>query len=182
MNLTGPLTAGAAGDWVPAVPNALFNGLNPKPVRGSDLMVLRFLSPDSAQVNGFTNGASGVIRVAASEWNALIRDTPTQGAEAALAALAHTPPEQVPALVAFLARIAASATSIPRPLLPNEVPGLTRRAKPSDPIRLTEAQRREAHRRYRSGDRSPGVVLGEREYQRLSKRARTIRARTEAVA
>lgn len=79
LNLTGPLTAGAAGDWVPAVPNALFNGLNPVPVRGSDLLVLRFLSPDSAQVNGFTNGASGVIRVAASEWNALIRDTPTAG-------------------------------------------------------------------------------------------------------
>ncbi|WP_242691280.1 PilW family protein [Lysobacter enzymogenes] len=79
LNLSAAPVVGNAGDWVPAVPNELFNRLNPKPVRGSDLMVLRFLSADSAQVNGFTTGAAGVIRVAATEWAALIRDTPTAG-------------------------------------------------------------------------------------------------------
>lgn len=107
----------------------------------------------------------------------LVRATPELGAEAALSALAHTPPEQIPALVAMLARIAAGSTCIPRGVLPESVPNLARRARPDDPILLTEAQRREAHRRYRTGDRTPAVVLGEREYQRLSKRMRTMRDR-----
>lgn len=100
----------------------------------------------------------------------LIRVVPDRGAEAAIDALRKTPSAQVPALVALLARHAASVTAPPStPYLPTDFV-LTGRARPGQPPILTEAQRREAHRRYRGGDRSPGVVLGEREYQKLRKR------------
>ena len=109
---------------------------------------------------------SGTIKAA----KALIRLTPERGAEAAIAILPTIPDEQIPALVALLARHAASVTAPPAvPDLPQDFV-LTGRARPGQPPRLTEAQRREAHRRYRGGDRSPGVVMGEREYQKLRKR------------
>lgn len=100
----------------------------------------------------------------------LIRLTPERGAEIAVDILPKIPAEQIPALVALLARHAASVTAPPAvPDLPQDFV-LTGRAKQGQPPILTEAQRREAHRRYRGGDRSPGVVLGEREYQKLRKR------------
>lgn len=100
----------------------------------------------------------------------LVRSIPERGAEAALHALAHVPDEQVPALVALLARQAACTVQIHRPSLPAVMP--SGRVAPGTPPVLTEAQRREAHRRYRAGERAPHVVAGEREYQRMSRRAR----------
>lgn len=51
----------------------------------------------------------------------LIRATPEHGAEAAITALRGTPPEQIPALVALLARHAASVTAPPTVAdLPND--------------------------------------------------------------
>ena len=105
----------------------------------------------------------------------LIRLTPERGAEATTAVLRHVPANQVPALVALLARHAAATSAPPSvPDLPSDFV-VTKRAPQGAPPILTEAQRREAHRRYKLGDRSAGVVLGEREYQKLSKRARAKR-------
>lgn len=43
-------TVGVAADWSPTLPNALANGLSPKPLKGSDIVVLRFLSEEQAPV------------------------------------------------------------------------------------------------------------------------------------
>lgn len=67
---------GAAGDWVPAVPAAFFASLNPVPIRGSDLLVLRFLSPESAGVTSFTTGNAATINVARAQWDSLTTATP----------------------------------------------------------------------------------------------------------
>lgn len=106
----------------------------------------------------------------------LIRATPELGAEAALSALAHVPAEQVPALVALLARHAAGAICIPAATLPAEVVDINRRVRPGTPPVFSEAQRREAHRRYRTGERTPPVVAGEREYQRMRQRVKRVSA------
>ena len=50
--------AGAAGDWSPALPAEL-SGLSP--IAGSDIVVLRYLSPEQAQVTGLAMGASSTI-------------------------------------------------------------------------------------------------------------------------
>lgn len=107
----------------------------------------------------------------------LIRATPAHGAEATVKALARTPHDQIPALVALLARHAAAAICVPPAAsLPTEVVDITRRAKNGAPIQFTEAQRREAHRRYRGGDRTPPVIAGEREYQRMRARVKRMPA------
>ncbi|MBX9403990.1 PilW family protein [Lysobacter sp. BMK333-48F3] len=81
LNLTAGPTNGAAGDWVPALPDALFNALNPAPIRGSDVLVLRVLSPESAEVTGFTTGNPATIRVnpAETQWGSLTRAVATPG-------------------------------------------------------------------------------------------------------
>lgn len=53
--------------------------------------------------------------------------------------------------------------------------------RPPLPLRLTEEQRRECHRLYRRGDRTPEVEEGEREYQRVNQRARRARAPRRAA-
>lgn len=75
LNLTTGLVEGVVGDWVPALPPALFNGLSPKPVRGSDILVLRFLSPESAEVTGFVTGNPATITVNATQWPILKQAT-----------------------------------------------------------------------------------------------------------
>jgi hypothetical protein len=44
--------------------------------------------------------------------------------------------------------------------------------RPQLPIRFTEEQRRAANTAYKRGDRSPEVIEGWREYQRVSQRQR----------
>lgn len=71
-------TAGAAGDWTPALPKILQTaggaGDPPAPMRGSDIVVLRFLSPESAEVTSFVMGspsASGSVTVDAAQLTAM---------------------------------------------------------------------------------------------------------------
>ncbi|ALN79893.1 PilW family protein [Lysobacter antibioticus] len=81
LSLTADPVAGSAGDWVPAITSQFFSSLNPKPVRGSDLLVLRFLSPESAEVTGFTTGNPATIRVnpANTQWGSLTRAVTNPG-------------------------------------------------------------------------------------------------------
>lgn len=55
--------AGAAGNWVPALPAEL-SSLSP--VAGSDIVVLRYFSPEQAQVTGLAMGASSTINYPAA--------------------------------------------------------------------------------------------------------------------
>ena len=81
LNLTADPVEGNAGDWVPAITPQFFSSLSPKPVRGSDLLVLRFLSPESAEVTGFTTGNPATIRVnsANTQWGSLTRAVTNPG-------------------------------------------------------------------------------------------------------
>lgn len=81
LDLTADPALGAPGDWVPAVQNDFFNSLDPRPIRGSDLLVLRVLSPESAEVTGFTTGNPATIRVnpAQTQWGSLTRTVATPG-------------------------------------------------------------------------------------------------------
>lgn len=92
----------------------------------------------------------------------IVRETEVIGADATLRHLCDVPPQQVPALVALLAKYAAGRTGLtaagPVKLLDRVPPGM--------PNRFTVEQRRDAHRRYANGSRAPEVVAGEREYQR----------------
>lgn len=55
--------------------------------------------------------------------------------------------------------------------------------RPPLPLQFSETQRRELHRLYANGDRSPEVVAGHREYQRVNQRARRARSpRTKGIA
>ncbi|MFQ6310055.1 PilW family protein [Lysobacter capsici] len=75
-------TAGAAADWVPALPDAFLSGaqrLQPAPIRGSDILMLRFLSPESAEVTGFATGNPATISVNAAQWPVLTAAMPTPG-------------------------------------------------------------------------------------------------------
>jgi type IV pilus assembly protein PilW len=69
--------AGAAGDWSPALPASLA-GLNPRPVRGSDILALRMLSPESAEVLDFdvstTDPTRATVSVRSEHWAALAAD------------------------------------------------------------------------------------------------------------
>lgn len=67
------LTLPQTGTWSgsPALPNYV-KGLNPAPVPGSDVIVLRFLSPEGVPVTTFTAGATAQITVDKSRWDAVI--------------------------------------------------------------------------------------------------------------
>ncbi|WP_408953062.1 PilW family protein [Lysobacter sp. Hz 25] len=79
LNLSANPVEGNAGDWVPAVEGPFFTALNPRPIRGSDILVLRFLSPESAEVTGFTTGNPATIRVNSSQWGVLTRAVENPG-------------------------------------------------------------------------------------------------------
>jgi len=50
----GTPAVGGAGDWTPALPDAdLFQVMAPKPVKGSDIVVMRYLSPEQTTVISF---------------------------------------------------------------------------------------------------------------------------------
>ena len=100
----------------------------------------------------------------------LVKATSKNGADATRDMLRHFRPEVIPALVAYLAAFAAEATE------PTQREVWTR----GKPDALTEAQRREAHRRFNTGDRTPEVVAGNREYHR--NRSRECRARKKGAA
>ncbi|MEI2456102.1 MULTISPECIES: PilW family protein [Lysobacter] len=81
VSLIADPVVGSAADWVPAVQNDFFNSLDPRPIRGSDLLVLRVLSPESAEVIGFTTGNPATIRVnpGQTQWGSLTRAVATPG-------------------------------------------------------------------------------------------------------
>ncbi|HLM53641.1 MAG TPA: PilW family protein, partial [Pseudoxanthomonas sp.] len=62
LNISG-LAAGAAADWSPALPPAL---AALKPLAGSDILVLRYLSAEEAPITGF-DAAAGTITYAAAD-------------------------------------------------------------------------------------------------------------------
>lgn len=101
----------------------------------------------------------------------LIRITARDGADATSAILPRFPVDVWPALVAYLARVAAEARA---------EPVIVWRSTRNQPDVLTEDARLEAHRLWRKGLRTPEVILGEREYQRV--KAREVRARKRVAA
>ncbi|QWP79056.1 PilW family protein [Lysobacter sp. K5869] len=68
LNLTTAAVPGSAGDWSPNLPAAFVNTLKPTPIRGSDILMLRFLSPESAEVKKFSVVPSGSIEVDSDQW------------------------------------------------------------------------------------------------------------------
>jgi type IV pilus assembly protein PilW len=81
VNLGEP-APGANGDWTPALPDAIA-GLSPAPVRGSDIVVLRALSPESVAVTGFTvdraDPAHATVEVDSAQWAVLKRELDAPG-------------------------------------------------------------------------------------------------------
>ncbi|MGH8081330.1 MAG: PilW family protein [Lysobacter sp.] len=75
LNLSAAPVEGTAGDWSPALTNDFFQALKPKPIRGSDIVVLRSLSPESAEVTKFTTGNPAKILVDAAQWPVLTKAT-----------------------------------------------------------------------------------------------------------
>lgn len=84
QTVTLPATpvSGVANDWSPSLP-ADYDGLDPRPVRGSDIVVVRTLSPESAEVVRFdrdpADPSRASILVRASHWPVLTRDDPSAG-------------------------------------------------------------------------------------------------------
>lgn len=72
-------TAGGSADWVPALPAVFVNSLRPAPIRGSDILMLRFLSPESAEVTAFATGNPATITVNPAQWPVLTSATPNPG-------------------------------------------------------------------------------------------------------
>ena len=83
----------------------------------------------------------------------------TTGADAVIRWLPEVPPHQAPALLAL---ILESRGAMDRPQLPLE---------------FTEDERRRLHAAYAKGKRDARTTAGEREYQRLAKRAQAVRKR-----
>lgn len=79
MAISGNPLPGAAADWQPALPAVFVAGLTPAPIRGSDILMLRFLSPESAEVTGFVTGNPATITVSAAQWPTLTTAMPTPG-------------------------------------------------------------------------------------------------------
>ncbi|MBT2745466.1 MULTISPECIES: PilW family protein [unclassified Lysobacter] len=79
LNLSTAPAEGAAGDWSPALTTQFFAALNPTPIRGSDIVVLRSLSPESVEVTGFTTGNPATILANAAQWHVLTTTTDKPG-------------------------------------------------------------------------------------------------------
>lgn len=61
LNVGTPV-AGAAGDWTPSLPTTdFYDQLSPKPIKGSDIVMLRYLTPEQNTVTAFTPGATPAI-------------------------------------------------------------------------------------------------------------------------
>ena len=97
----------------------------------------------------------------------LIRRTAKDGADGALEVLGHFHPDRHPALIAFLAHLACGASSRSRPAKNG-----TYRGEPIPPERLTPEERKAYHAAWKRGERTPEVIAGEREYQRIRNRQR----------
>jgi type IV pilus assembly protein PilW len=65
LNLAAP-----TGGWAPVLP-AYISGLNPAPVAGSDIIMLRFLDPDGVPVTAL---AANSVTVDSTKWNVLASD------------------------------------------------------------------------------------------------------------
>jgi len=59
-------TAGVAGDWTPNLDADFFTNISPKPLRGSDIVVMRFLGQDGVPVT-FNKDSSSITFIAASD-------------------------------------------------------------------------------------------------------------------
>lgn len=73
---TVPTLATAGSDWSPAMGAALFNdidsGTTGKPVTGSDVLILRYLGPEGAQMTSFTAGSPNAqVVVDPAQWQRL---------------------------------------------------------------------------------------------------------------
>lgn len=67
---TTPTLATAASAWAPAVSTQIFNAMNAgagKPIVGSDVIILRYFSPNGAQVTGFAPGTPTTMNVDSSQ-------------------------------------------------------------------------------------------------------------------
>ena len=104
----------------------------------------------------------------------LIRRTSVDGADATLAYLRRFSPDAYPALVAYLASVACNAVGL-------EQRHAGMRYRPNQPELHTEDERRVLHRLYGRGVRTPDVVIGEREYQRVRAQKRTQRKKEAAA-
>lgn len=82
VTLPAKPVVGVAADWSPGLP-AEFAALKPAPVRGSDIVVMRTLSPESAEVVRFqldpAEPTRASVSVRAAHWPALTRDDPNPG-------------------------------------------------------------------------------------------------------
>lgn len=71
------LPNGAAADWSPALPTSMLN-LVPKPIKGSDVLALRYLSAESADILNFNlpgeGGPNATINVNPDQWPVLKKD------------------------------------------------------------------------------------------------------------
>ncbi len=71
------LPNGAASDWTPALPDSML-ALKPAPIKGSDVLALRFLSAESADILSFTlpgeAGPNATINVNPTQWPVLKKD------------------------------------------------------------------------------------------------------------
>ncbi len=60
VTLSTTPAAGAAADWSPALPDTLAN-LAHTPIRGSDVVVLRYFSPEETKIQGYAPGATPAV-------------------------------------------------------------------------------------------------------------------------
>ncbi|MFD1295240.1 MULTISPECIES: PilW family protein [Lysobacter] len=79
LNLSSDPKTGVAGDWSPALSKEFFAALKPTPIRGSDIVVLRSLSAESAEVTGFVTGDPATIQVNSAQWDVLTKTSANPG-------------------------------------------------------------------------------------------------------
>jgi type IV pilus assembly protein PilW len=79
LNLSTDPVKGTEGDWSPALTTQFFAALKPTPIRGSDIVVLRSLSPESAEVTGFVTGDPATIQINATQWGVLTKTSANPG-------------------------------------------------------------------------------------------------------
>lgn len=108
-------TAGGGTDWAPALPRLLTDTGIPAPVRGSDIVVLRFLSAESAAVTRFA-AAAGQIDVNTAELNVMNKNVQNPGlygvADCRAVTLFHIQPPQANGATTTLTISPAAANNI----------------------------------------------------------------------
>lgn len=84
VSLSAVPVAGAPGDWTPSLPRMIAD-LEPKPVRGSDIVVLRRLSAESTALQAFkpdsTSPGRTMLTIDLAQWNMLVQYDVTRTAQ-----------------------------------------------------------------------------------------------------